>query len=182
MDIELRPVGVDDARSLAEILKRSNEVFRGSVPDAVLDYPLEESETNWLKRLRQGFDDRDFILLAVDQDNNEVVGHCWGCPADADSSYAGELKQIGIVPEYQRQGIGRLMLQTVAKKLAQQAMASMCVHVLAINPNRKFYEHLGARYVSQYMFDWDGFKTLSYIYGWDDTSHLIAASNKGIKK
>lgn len=49
----------------------------------------------------------------------------------------------------------------------------MCVHVLEINPNRNFYQHLGAKYITQYQFNWGNFETISYIYAWDDTSNLI---------
>lgn len=117
MQIKLRPVNVKDAPVLAMILIRSNEVFRGHVPDSCLDFPEEESAQNWYKLLNQGLDKHEFMLMAVDQNDEKAVCYCWGCPTSNESEFGGELKQIAILPEYQRRDIGRLMIKAVAQKL-----------------------------------------------------------------
>lgn len=173
--VKLREVTLNDASSLAHILIESNESYRGHVPDKCLTFSKEESAKNWETLLHEGLDDGNFMLLAENSDGLPI-GYCWGGPTDNQLDYAGELKQIGVLPAYHRQGIGRHMVQEVARRLVSQGIYTLCVHVLAVNPNRKFYERMGGKYVSQYPFDWDGFQTISYIYGWKDTQVLLGNS------
>jgi hypothetical protein len=49
----------------------------------------------------------------------------------------------------------------------------MRVEVLRVNPNRGFYERLGARYVAERDYDWDGVVLTMCLYGWADLRPLL---------
>ncbi|MCA9330589.1 GNAT family N-acetyltransferase [Candidatus Saccharibacteria bacterium] len=173
MQISFRDVTSSDAQSLAHILVNSNESFRGHIPDQCLKFNEEESAANWQVFLDGGLDEGHSLFLAI-ASSGMPVGYAWGCPTEDNSDYAGELKQLAVLPDYHRMGIGRHLVREAAQRLAMQSITSMCVHVLEVNPNRAFYEHLGAQYVSQYAYDWDGFVSPMYVYGWPDISFLLS--------
>jgi ribosomal protein S18 acetylase RimI-like enzyme len=50
-----------------------------------------------------------------------------------------QLEQIYLLPEYQRLGIGSTLIHSLIKE-ASQAQIPIRLHVMAINPARKFYE------------------------------------------
>jgi ribosomal protein S18 acetylase RimI-like enzyme len=113
-------------------------------------------------------------MIAAETGMGEFVGYAWGGAYDH-PLYRGELRQIMILPEYQRHGIGRRLVRHVAERLAEQGIHSMRVEVLYINPNRAFYERLGGAFLEEGVWDWDGVLLPKYVYGWADTGTLISA-------
>ena len=53
-----------------------------------------------------------------------------------------QLEQIYLLPEYQRMGIGTILLNSLILE-ALQAKIPIRLHVMAVNPAKKFYERLG---------------------------------------
>lgn len=174
MAISLRDVVPDDADALAHVLIPSNNhAFQGRVPEVCLEFTEAESSANWKRMLDEGLPDGDFMVVAMTA--GMVVGYTWGGPNTKDMRYAGELRQIAVLPTYQGQGIGRQLVCYVAQRLAdEQDIHSMLVEVLHINPNRAFYERLGAQYVSERPYEWDGVPFVMDAYGWADTGALLA--------
>lgn len=172
MDITLRDVTPDDAEALAHVLITANEsAFRGLVPDQCLTFTEAESAANWRRFLGgEGLPESDnFVVAVVD---GEVIGYGWGGPYADDPVYRGELRQISVLPAYQGRGVGRKLVACVAENLASQKIHTMRVEVISVNPNRAFYERLGAKYVSEHPYDWDGVIMSMCVYGWADTRGL----------
>lgn len=173
MDITLRDVRPDEAPKLAHVLITGNDhAFRGLVPDHLLEFSEAESAANWERTLAAGLPEGDFMIVA-ETTTGDFAGYAWGGAYD-DPMYRGELRQIMILPEYQRHGIGRRLARHVAERLAEQGIHSMRVEVLYINPNRAFYERLGGEFVEEGVWDWDGVLLPKYVYGWADTRTLIS--------
>lgn len=175
MKVNIRDLTLDDIDTLAHILVTANEhAFRGLVPDSILAFPEAESADNWRSFLGgEGLPDGDFMLIA--EVEGQVVGYAWGGRNYKEPEFAGELRQINVLPEYQGRGVGRQLLCQVACRLAAQNMHGMRVEALCINPNRVFYQRLGGVYVREYPYDWDGYVTPACAYGWADTAALLAA-------
>lgn len=168
----IRDVRIDDAEALAHILITANETaFRGRVPDRCLDFTEAESAANWRRMLVDGLPPGDVFVVA-ETSGGAPIGHAWGGPCD-DPAYRGELRQIAVLPSEQRQGIGRLLVRHVASRLAAQGIGSLRVEVLRANPNRRFYERLGAQYFSERDYDWDGVVLPMCTYGWMDIRSLL---------
>ncbi|HYI24670.1 MAG TPA: GNAT family N-acetyltransferase [Thermomicrobiales bacterium] len=173
-DLVLRDVHVGDADALAHILIMSNEgAFRGRVPDHCLTFTEAESGANWRRTLNEGLPREDFLVVA-EPPGLAPVGYAWGGPRDDDPAYRGELRQIAVLPSAQNQGIGRRLVRYVADRLAAQGIHSMRVEVLRINPNRGFYERLGAHVLAEHDYDWDGIVLPMCVYGWANTQSLQA--------
>lgn len=174
MDISIRNVVSSDADALAHILVTAEEhVFRGLVPDKCLEFTEAESAANWQTFFVEGMPKADFMIVA-ETATHQAVGYAWSGPTTNDTQYAGELRQISVLPAYQGFGIGRLLVADVARRLAEQNIYSLKVEVLQVNPNRLFYEHLGATFVSQHLYNWDGITLPACVYGWSDTRGLLS--------
>ena len=171
-DIIVRDVRVDDAEALARILIPANEVaFRGRIPDQCLTLTEARSAANWRRTLTEGLPPDDFLVVA-EPPGDAPVGYAWGGPHD-DPAYPGELRQLAVHPFAQRQGVGRLLVSHVAGRLAARGIHRMRVDVLRVNPNRPFYERLGARFLSEHDVEDDGVVLRSCVYGWNDTGLLL---------
>jgi ribosomal protein S18 acetylase RimI-like enzyme len=53
-----------------------------------------------------------------------------------------ELEQIYLLPEYQRMGIGTVLINRLITE-AQESIVPVCLRVLVVNPAKKLYERLG---------------------------------------
>jgi len=177
-DIALRNVRVGDAEALAHILITANEAaFRGRVPEQCLTFTETESAANWRRMLAAGLPTEDVFVVA-EPSGGTPVGYAWGGPND-DPAYRGELRQIAVLPSAQGNGIGRRLVSHVAGYLAAEAIHSLRVEVLLVNPNRGFYERLGARYLAEHDYDWDGVVLPMGVYGWADTLSLCEGEPSG---
>jgi ribosomal protein S18 acetylase RimI-like enzyme len=175
MDIILRDVTVNDASALAHVLITGNEAaFRGRVPDRCLEFTEAESAANWHKFLAtEGVPEGD-VFVAACTASGEVVGYIWGGLHDSDSIYRGEIRAIYILPAFQGRGIGRWLICHAAAHFTGRGIDTMRVEVLRVNPNRLFYERMGAIFVEEHPYDWDGSLQSSCVYGWRDIGALQA--------
>ena len=172
-DLFLRDVRVDDAEALAHILITANDTaFRDRVPDRCLAFTEAESAANWRRTLAAGLSPGDCLVVA-ERAGGTPIGYAWGGLRDDDPAYRGELRQIALLPSEQGKGIGRRLVGHVAGRLAEQGIHSLRVEVLRVNPHRRFYEQLGASYLAECYYDWDGVLLPMCVYGWADTQPLL---------
>lgn len=71
------------------------------------------------------------------------------------------LEMVLVLPDYQRQGIGRFMLE-YAQRQARKAKKPLRLSVLKLNPARGFYRHMG--------FEQSDFDQWSYKMQWQYAS------------
>src|SRR5262249_23092035 len=95
-----------------------------------------------------------------------------GTPAEADAAeQAGDLYILYILPDYQRRGVGRLLLATVARWLHDRGMRAMHVRVLRENePGRRFYAALGGVEIGQEVREDAGVPLHFVVYAWSVVS------------
>ena len=198
MNIVVRDIVPEDAEALGRIIVTATQTaFVGLVPDICLSW-LTESERaalsaqaladgtdpgkvlaradetrsaeNWRRSLAQGPDPGEVRLVA--EHGGAVVGYAMGGICAEDSPYRGELTQLYVLPAQQGRGVGRALVCSVASRLAQQGVHNLRVGVLRVNPNRRFYERLGAQYLYDRDFNWGGIIQPECVYGWKDTRGL----------
>lgn len=180
------------------IVTATKQTFTGLVPDAYVSWLSEDeraacqagaeadghdvaeavalaeearSAANWRRSMAQD-SDRSVIRLAAEV-NGEVVGYAIGRPGTGDPGYDAELEAIHVLPSCQGRGIGRLLIQGVAGRLAEQGIYSLCVGTLSVNPNRLFYERLGGQYLYEREYNEGDSPQPGCVYGWKDTRVLL---------
>ena len=168
--VTIRDGTFDDLEAIAYIrVVTWRTTYAGIVPDdhlAALDHEQKAAT------LKQFFDEFPGFYTVAEK-NSQVIGYAIaGAERTTLLPFSGELWAMYILQEYQRQGIGHLLVETVANRLAAQQHASMIVWVLADNPCRRFYESLGGVLSGEKTLVIGG-KTLTEVaYGWPDTTSL----------
>lgn len=142
---EIRPGTGDDIFAIAGVLVDTwRSTFRGLLTDAFLDGMSREDEAIRLAR-RMGVPDVCY-LVAVEASAGDVIGFAnFGPPRGRVPAHIHELYALYIRSEHQKAGIGAALVRSVATQCAGQGAKSLFAWVLAGNPNRQFYERLGAK-------------------------------------
>jgi ribosomal protein S18 acetylase RimI-like enzyme len=148
--------------------------YRGLVSDPFLDgLRLEDRAARWQKRLTDA-QVGEFAYVAEDA-HGQVVGFGSGVPNTTDHpDYHSELRALHIAQPYQRKGLGRRLTSYVARHLHDMGINNMLVWVLSGNdPACRFYERLGAVYVTDRIEEFAGGLIPEVGYGWPDITVLI---------
>ena len=178
--VQVRPVRLEDAPELARVLTETQRAtFEGLVPDACLDSPTrEESERNWRRFIESGaLEQGEFLLVAEDMQGRMAGFVLAGGATEEDFGEPGqvvrELSVLMVDSDWQRKGIGRLLVGRVAAAFKAQGTEAVLVGVHADNPNHAFYRRLGARRVAVRPYDWAGYQSEMVYYLWDELAALI---------
>ena len=95
-----------------------------------------------------------------------------GLPREAIHDFDAEIYGIYLLDAAKRQGIGRLLLHKLVERLRANGLTKAFLWVLADNPSRTFYEHLGAEEITQKIVPLGGANLLEIAYGWQDLATL----------
>lgn len=180
-EINLRRATVADAEAIAAVRIESwLATYRGMIPDAYLDeMKLEESIAHWRTILEALPAAGERICVFVAESEGQVVGFTSGMLLpEPKLGMNAELTAVYLRPAWQRSGIGRRMVQKVARTLQAQGSNSLLVWVIADNAiARNFYEELGGALLLEQKFSWDGLDLMEAGYGWQDVAVLMASVN-----
>ena len=114
-----------------------------------------EREQNW------------FCYVAAASDG-QLVGFAKGTLHDGGvPGFAGELNKIYVLRAWHRSGVGRALVERVARRFLAQGVGSMLLFGDARNPSNGFYERLGAERLYNPQGEFHG------GYGWRDLQPLV---------
>lgn len=182
-DFHIRPARLEDCPALGHILvSATRAAFEGRVPQRCLNWLTpEESAANWAKNFEPGdILEQECHLFVAETAAGDVVGLALldRAPSqtvpglDDGAESPPELRVIQIDPAWQRQGLGRKLLAHIARVLRREGASGLTVRVLIENPNRPFYERLGAVELGASPYVWEGYSTLEIIYFWKNLDNL----------
>ena len=111
-------------------------------PDFLRDLSYARSRMQWEAML----DRHSGILLVAESDADGVVGFAAG-GAERTRSFPvdGELMALYVLQSHHGRGVGRMLFERMERELGENGRNGMVVWVLADNPARDFYEHMGGR-------------------------------------
>ncbi|HEV7308689.1 GNAT family N-acetyltransferase [Ensifer sp.] len=174
--IDIRPAGPDDIMMIASVIVETwRSTFRGLISDAFLDaMTIEEQALRHARRMRVA---DVFHMVAVDMGTNRVIGFAnYGKARSMPPRFDRELYALYVLEEYQGAGIGSALVRSAAAHCRELGGKSLFAWVLSSNPNRAFYEHLGAAAVGQGQVSLGGENHEQTAYRWNDLAKL---SGKG---
>ena len=164
MAFHIRDAHSDDVPALAKLhVQTFNETHRGGRSGGP-SYELRERQ--W----REAFmvTDDSWFCFVVEEDNGELIAFAKGTPHDGGvSGFAGELNKIYALQRVHRQGVGRLLLCSVARRFLDRGITSMLLFGEATNPSNGFYEAFGAERLYSDRGEFNG------AYGWRDLHVLL---------
>ncbi|OBZ96893.1 acetyltransferase [Pararhizobium polonicum] len=143
--IKIRPGTGDDLLMIAGVLVDTwRSTFRGLLADAFLDgMSREEQAVRHARRMGQA---GVSYLVAVEPLAGDIIGFAnFGPARGAAPAHVHELYALYVRADYQGLGIGSALVRLTAKHCAGQGATSLFAWVLAGNPNRQFYERMGAK-------------------------------------
>ncbi|MDL4842723.1 GNAT family N-acetyltransferase [Aquibacillus rhizosphaerae] len=90
------------------------------------------------------------VALVVFDEQSNIVGFISGGKERTKRfGYDGEIYAIYLLQEYQRKGLGSMMLNAFAKEMKTFSYHSILVWVLTQNPSSKFYLDYGAKQIDK---------------------------------
>ena len=164
-----------DAARLADVHVRSVLVaYRGIYGEeylTTLSHELVEREGRWRERLASHPEEPVGVAEVAPYG---VVGYVVGGATRKPSfGYDGELISVYLLPEHQRQGIGRELVRRMGRTLLEAGFERVLVRVLAANPARRFYERLGAYAIGTTRVTLGSQELEELLYGWPDAARAF---------
>jgi GNAT superfamily N-acetyltransferase len=159
----IRPGRPVDSGAIARVYVDSwRETYRGLIPQPYLDaMSYAVHERRWRQTLTGGW----AFVAEVDK---RVVGLASGGRCRSRGSFTGELFVLYVLASHHGLGVGRALFDATQLELARRGHGSMLVRVLATNPARGFYEHLGGELVGESSCEIAGARLKELAYGWRD--------------
>ncbi len=127
--------------AIGEIVAESwQQTFHGLLPqDFLLSITPEAQEARHKRTFA-----RDGVHYHIASRGGEVVGFAsWGPGRDPGFLMPHEIYSLYLRPRFERQGIGRLLFESVISDVASSGSPGVYLTALAMNPNRAFYVGLG---------------------------------------
>lgn len=141
--IRIRPARLADMAAIGDIVAASwRHTFDGLLPQDFLASITPDSQRSRHERTfaRDGLQ----YLVAAGAKSGEVVGFAsWGPGRDPSFAMPVELYALYLRPSFERQGIGRLLLESAISEVVTSGETALYLTALALNPNRGFYGRLG---------------------------------------
>jgi len=113
-------------------------------------------------------------IFVAENEGKEIVGIAMCGPLRSqDPIYQGEIYVLYVLPECQRQGVGRRLVAACVQHLIHPlGLETMLIWVMAENPWRAFYESLGGKVVREKNVEVGGETIFDVGYGWEDIYRL----------
>jgi GNAT superfamily N-acetyltransferase len=166
-NVIIREARVSDSAGLARVSVESwRSTYTGIIPQEFLDSLTYESRTRrWVERLSDP-DGPGFTFVA-ENEKGTIIGYAGGFKRNSGNPlYTGEVGDIYLLKEYQRQGTGRRLMATAALRLKDYRHSSLLVWAFEDNPYRKFYEVLGGQPAGEKTAETGGRMLKEVAYGW----------------
>ena len=159
MAFHIRDAREDEVPALARLhVQTFNETHRSGRSGGP-SYELRERQWRDAFAVKDG----SWFCLVVENEIGELVGFAKGTLHDGGvPGFVGELNKIYVLRRFHRQGLGRLLLCNVARRLLDRDITSMLLFGEATNPSNGFYEAFGAERLQSPGGEFHG------GYGWRD--------------
>ncbi|SFS49020.1 GNAT family N-acetyltransferase [Paenibacillus sp. 453mf] len=170
----IRQAVFEDVKSIARVHVESwRTAYKGVIKDEVLaGLSVEQRMMSWESQLQPGHDQT--AVYVAETEEGAIVGFASGGPSRTHSlPYKGELYAIYILDSYRRQGIGLLLMQSIAVFLREQGHDSMFLWALKDNRYRAFYEKWHGVPAGDKLVQIRGEDYTEIAYGWDHLDELI---------
>jgi ribosomal protein S18 acetylase RimI-like enzyme len=171
----IREANQDDVADMVKVrVDTWRATYRGIVPDDFLkDLSYQSISDRWKKVFWENRKPNVAVFVAENEKKDIVGIAICGPEQSQDPIYHGEIYVLYVLPQYQRQRIGRRLVAACVQHLLQQlTVETMLIWVITENPYRRFYESLGGRLVHEKTKEIGG-KMISEVgYGWDEIHKL----------
>ncbi|GIP43856.1 putative N-acetyltransferase YuaI [Paenibacillus sp. J45TS6] len=171
--MRIRSAIQSDAVQIAEVHVNSwRTTYKGIVPDSYLDnLSVAKRTLLWEKQLDGG--NEGSKIFVAENEAGQIVGFVSGGLNRLESMpFDSEIYAIYLLEEYQRQGIGELLMSSITSFLTDQGYKSTYLWALEDNRYRSFYEKLGGVLTGREEIEIGSVKLGEIAFGWDHLDRL----------
>ena len=168
--MRIRPATIQDAGNMARVkVDTWRSTYSGIVPSAYLEsLSCEQITERWRQGILQSRNP-DLAAYVAEEAGGQVVGIARCGPLEGPQrAGVGQVYVLYVLPEFQRRGVGRGLMQACGRHLVGRGMNSLVVWVLKDNPYRSFYEGLGGVLTGEKQTEIGGTTLLEVAYEWAD--------------
>jgi len=172
----IRTATAADLEAIAALHVQSwRTAYRGVLPDAFLDGPIEDDRTGHWHELMEGLGDERTVLVSDAEDG--LAGFVSVAPS-SEVGFDSYIEHIHVRPDMKGAGIGRRLLAEAVDRLIAMGCGSAYLLVFTGNSEAiRFYERLGGETVPFGMEDMAGARIPRSRVGWDNLAGLSKACN-----
>ena len=172
----IREAREEDLFSIAKVQVDCNRsTYSKIMPDKYLDNLSYESKAKeWNEKLFNS--KKTEFMYVAETDNGKIVGFASASLHRTNALFEREIHSIYILKEFQRKGIGILLIKAIVIRFTEENVKSMILWTLKDNPSRIFYETLGGKLVDKRIIDRGGKKLQQIAYAWEDLSCIMEAN------
>jgi GNAT superfamily N-acetyltransferase len=171
-----RAAQTDDAAAIASVYAQSwRETYTGRIPERIIEArtAVEKRRAQWSARLGEP---RAADIIFVNEQDSVIRGFLWIVPRSAveerERGPGNYLSALYVLANAHGRGIGRELLGAGARVMLSRGQLALSFGVLAANPARAFYEHLGAQYISTSTIHDGADRWDQCTYEWPDVTPL----------
>ena len=138
-----------DCKAIAEFITKTwNETYRGIINDEFLDN-LENTEEERYINFINNFDEKSNMQYIIKK-NNEVIAYLKLSEIkDDDYKEYIELKSLYVLKEYQKNGIGKELIQNAFNEAKKAGYKKMIIGCLEKNKSNGFYKKMGGKFIQK---------------------------------
>jgi ribosomal protein S18 acetylase RimI-like enzyme len=169
----IREAMAGDADSIARIHVNTWQTAYSGIlpPDVIVAHSFQQREEYWRSALGRSHHE----LVFVAENDGHIVGFAsGGRERTGDPIFRGEVYALYVLAHHQNHGFGRALIRAIADRLAHDGTTSILIWVLANNPARRFYAHLGGVEVRQQAIQMGTATVQEVAYRWEDAGALIS--------
>jgi len=169
----IREANKEDSFSIAKVQVDTNRsTYKGIMTEDYLNNLSYESKAkDWEKKLFN--EDSNEFMYVAEIDNTKIIGFASASLFRTNDSFEREIYSIYILKEFQRKGIGKLLIEAIVEKFIESNVRTMIIWTLQENPSRLFYEHLGGKIVDRRIIQRGGKELQQIAYGWEDITYIL---------
>jgi GNAT superfamily N-acetyltransferase len=173
-----RAARLEDAAAIASVYAQSwRETYTGHIPERIIEArtAVDKRRAEWSERLgKNGAAD----IVFVNERDRVIRGFLCISPRSASEERergpGSYLSALYVLADALGLGIGRGLLSAGARVMLGRGQRALSLGVLATNPARAFYEHLGAKYISTSTIRDGADRWEQCSYEWPDVTPLIS--------
>lgn len=142
----------EDCKSIAEFVTRTwNETYRGIVNDEFLDN-LENTEEKRYINAINNFDEKSNMQYIIKKDNKIIAYLKLSKIKDDEYKEYIELQSLYVLQEYQKNGIGKELIQKAFNEAKKAGYKKMIIGCLEGNKSNGFYKKMGGKFIKKRKF------------------------------
>ena len=166
----IRPTQKADVEAMSQIYVQTwRDTYLGMLP---YDYLFEMSAPHHGQAFIKKLDNKQLISF-VAEDSDRVLGFITGgLERNGDDIYRGEIYTLYVLKNFQRRGIGKNLVASLATQFNRSGIYSILVRVLKLNPYRRFYINMNGTYLKTEHQQLSGERLEVDVYGWVDITLL----------